>query len=169
MTTNVYKVINTSGGGGGSGTVEGPLVSTDNAIVRFDGVDGEVIQNSGVTIDDSNNVIVPGEVTIDGTAVKSTLDDHETRIDDLEAATGYIKTFNATTDWGAASGGFYTIVVAVGTHSKGTHPILQIQSLSGADYVDVEVDEIRTTAIGNVLIRVPESPDLRFEGRLIIN
>ena len=36
--------------------VNGPSSSTDNAVVRFDGTTGKVIQNSGVTIDDSNNV-----------------------------------------------------------------------------------------------------------------
>jgi hypothetical protein len=33
-----------------------PVSSTDNAIVRFDGTTGKSFQNSGVTIDDSNNV-----------------------------------------------------------------------------------------------------------------
>jgi hypothetical protein len=34
----------------------GPSSATDNAIARFDSTTGKVIQNSGVTIDDSNNV-----------------------------------------------------------------------------------------------------------------
>lgn len=50
-----------------SGKVDGAASSTDNAVARFDGVTGKVIQNSGVTIDDSNNVIVPGNLTINGT------------------------------------------------------------------------------------------------------
>ena len=41
----------------GAGTV------TDNAIVRFDGTNGRTIQNSGVLIDDSNNVTFPGDIT----------------------------------------------------------------------------------------------------------
>lgn len=36
--------------------VVGPASATDNAVVRFDSTTGQVIQNSGVTIDDSNNV-----------------------------------------------------------------------------------------------------------------
>lgn len=39
-----------------SGGVIGPVSSTDNAIVRFNGITGESIQNSLVTIDDSGNV-----------------------------------------------------------------------------------------------------------------
>lgn len=41
---------------GGTGDVVGPSSSTDNAIARFDGATGKVIQNSGVIIDDTGNV-----------------------------------------------------------------------------------------------------------------
>lgn len=42
------------------------VTSTDNAVVRFDGTDGTV-QNSGVLVDDSNNVTIPGDLTVNGT------------------------------------------------------------------------------------------------------
>lgn len=42
--------------GSGSGDVTGPASSTDNAIARFDGTTGKVIQNSGSTVDDSGNL-----------------------------------------------------------------------------------------------------------------
>lgn len=45
-----------SGGGGGDGYVDGPGSSTDNAIVRWDGDTGRLIQDSNVIIDDSDNV-----------------------------------------------------------------------------------------------------------------
>src|SRR5688572_11410050 len=38
--------------GGGSGDVDGPASATDNAIARFDGTTGKLIQNSGITIAD---------------------------------------------------------------------------------------------------------------------
>jgi hypothetical protein len=41
------------GGGGGTGDVAGPATATDNAIARFDTTTGKLIQNSGVTIDDT--------------------------------------------------------------------------------------------------------------------
>lgn len=41
---------------------------TDNAIVRFNGTDGRTIQNSGVTIDDSNNLITTGGIHVGGTS-----------------------------------------------------------------------------------------------------
>ena len=57
------------------GTVAAALVnaksvatSTDNAIARFDSTAGDV-QNSGVTIDDSNNLTVPGSITAGGSEV----------------------------------------------------------------------------------------------------
>ena len=43
-----------------SGYVAAPASSTDNAVVRFDGVTGELVQDSSVTIDDNGNIVVPG-------------------------------------------------------------------------------------------------------------
>lgn len=60
----------TSYGGGGSGDVVGPASSTDNAIVRFDGTTGKLIQNSAATVDD-NGVISASAVSL-GSAPAST-------------------------------------------------------------------------------------------------
>ncbi len=48
-------------------TVKNTSTSTDNAIARFDSTTGKLVQNSGVTIDDSDNVIIPGNLTVNGT------------------------------------------------------------------------------------------------------
>lgn len=53
-------------GSGGSGDVVGPASSTDNAIARFDGTTGLLLQNSGVLIDDSNNITIPGTASVAG-------------------------------------------------------------------------------------------------------
>lgn len=50
---------------GASGIV-GPASSTDNAVVRFDGTTGGNAQNSGVIIDDSNNVSGVGTLATTG-------------------------------------------------------------------------------------------------------
>lgn len=51
-----------------------PVASTDNAIARFNGVGGATFQNSGVTIDDSDNLAVPGTLAVTGaTTLGSTL------------------------------------------------------------------------------------------------
>ncbi len=55
--------------GGGAGDVVGPASSTDNAVARFNGVGGKLLQNSGVTIDDSGNIATPG--TVDGRDVSA--------------------------------------------------------------------------------------------------
>jgi hypothetical protein len=52
---------------GTGGDVVGPSSSTDNAIVRFDGTTGKLIQNSAVTIDDAGNIISPDSVQFSGT------------------------------------------------------------------------------------------------------
>lgn len=41
---------------GGSGDVVGPASSSDNALTRFDGATGKIIQNSVVTLDDSGSM-----------------------------------------------------------------------------------------------------------------
>lgn len=43
------------------------VTSTDNAVVRYDGTTGAV-QNSGVTVDDSNNITTSGKLELYGTA-----------------------------------------------------------------------------------------------------
>jgi hypothetical protein len=46
----------------------GAATATDNAIARYDGTSGKILQNSGVTIDDSNNVVLPAAGDIYTTA-----------------------------------------------------------------------------------------------------
>lgn len=66
---------------GVGGDVTGPASSTDEAIARFNGTTGKVIQDSGVTIDGSNNISLPGGSTVDGRDVSAdgtVLDNHTT-------------------------------------------------------------------------------------------
>lgn len=55
-TTKRLKVAAVISGGGGTGDVNGPASSTDNAVARFNGATGKTIQNSAVTIDDTGIV-----------------------------------------------------------------------------------------------------------------
>lgn len=43
----------------------GPSSSTDNAVVRFDSTTGKIVQNSGVTIDDSNVLSGATQINVD--------------------------------------------------------------------------------------------------------
>lgn len=49
------------------GDVVGPSSSTDNAVARFDGTTGKLIQNSAVTVDDSGNITANTGIFINGT------------------------------------------------------------------------------------------------------
>jgi hypothetical protein len=51
----------------GAGDVTGAASSTDNAITRFDGTTGKVIQNSTVTLDDNGNIANLNAITLDTT------------------------------------------------------------------------------------------------------
>lgn len=63
-------------GGSGSGDVTGPGSSTDNAVTRFDGTGGKTLQNSGVLLDDSDNLSGINNLDVDGTADFSTQTTH---------------------------------------------------------------------------------------------
>lgn len=70
----VVQVIATKAGA--SGDVVGPASSTDNAVVRFDGTTGKLVQNSAVTIADTTGNIVGGtynRLTITTPATGATL------------------------------------------------------------------------------------------------
>jgi hypothetical protein len=62
QTGNAGKYLTTNGTAtswatvSGSGDVVGPASATDNSLARFDGTTGKLIQNSGVTVDDSGNL-----------------------------------------------------------------------------------------------------------------
>lgn len=61
---------------GASGDVVGPASATDNAVARFDGTTGKLIQNSAVTIADTTGDITAGaynKVTITAPATAATL------------------------------------------------------------------------------------------------
>lgn len=87
---------------------------------------------------------------------------------DTIASPRYVETFDATTDWGAASGGYYTITIPQATHTRGTSPQVDLFELSGSDYIKVEADEVKVLANGNVEFRVPEDPDCRFAGKAVL-
>lgn len=56
-----------------TGDVAGPASATDNAITRFDGTTGKLIQNSLVTISDTGAITNPAEVTLGVSTTQSTL------------------------------------------------------------------------------------------------
>lgn len=59
--------ISAAGGGGGSGDVVGPAGATDNSLPRYDTATGKLIQDSGIIVDDSNNMTGVNDISPTGT------------------------------------------------------------------------------------------------------
>lgn len=57
----------------GSGTVIGPVTSTNNALPRFSGTTGATLKDSGVIVDDSNNVSGVGTLGLSGPITDASL------------------------------------------------------------------------------------------------
>jgi len=72
---NVLVFVDNSGvehvisGPGTGGDVNGPASATDEAVARFDGTTGKLIQNSTVTITDAGDTTIPGDLTVTGANV----------------------------------------------------------------------------------------------------
>jgi len=83
-------------------------------------------------------------------------------------ASRYTSPHNATTDWGSASGGYYTISVTGAVHGRGTNPMIQYYEVVGGNQIQVTPDQSSVaSATGNLSFRVPDSPDLRYAGKVI--
>ena len=61
------SIVQIGAGGSGSGDVVGPASATDNAITRYDGTTGKLIQNSTITLDDNGNIINANSLGLDTT------------------------------------------------------------------------------------------------------
>jgi len=56
------QVTLATGGGGGAGDVSGPGASTDDALARWNGVDGDTLQDSTVTLSDAGALTNGGNI-----------------------------------------------------------------------------------------------------------
>lgn len=70
--------------------------------------------------------------------------------------------------WSGPTSGYYTYTVLASNHGKGTAPGVQVYLEDAGSYDQVEVDRVRVNPAGDVEIRVNETPDLRFTGKVII-
>jgi hypothetical protein len=92
----------------------------------------------------------------------------ELSVGQLRAARHFVKEFNATTDWGTAAGGYYTISVLASAHLQGVCCEAVFYRDNSGTFVHVMVDQHTVNASGDVAFRVPALPDLRFAGKAII-
>jgi hypothetical protein len=77
----------------GAGDVVGPASSTDNAIVRFDGTTGKSIQNSGVTVSDTNQI----GLAADNTGINDNSGNEQVRYRTTASAVNYVEQTNSAT------------------------------------------------------------------------
>lgn len=70
ITTNAAgDTVTIAASGAAAGDFSGPASSTDNALVRFDGASGKTGQNSGVIVDDTDNVTGMATLTLPNTGL----------------------------------------------------------------------------------------------------
>lgn len=114
--------------GAGAGDVVGPASATDNAVARFDGTTGKLIQNSAVTIADTSGDITGGKYN--GLTVSTTTGT-------LTIANGKTVTHNATTTFAGTDGKTLTI------SNSGT--------LAGGDAFVLAIAAGKTLTVSNTL------------------
>ena len=145
--SHVYKRLNyPSAGGGGSSSVKDP-VSNVAALP----VVGNTTNDLRYVISEENFYRWTGAAWVpqqsDGTAVK---------YQDSFLASDF--TLNA---------GEYWLEYPESIHQKGVSPIVQVLELEAGQYSTIIIT-IEVTNAGLVRIRIPQVPDLRFDGKIII-
>lgn len=131
----------------------------------FNPAGGSAIESIGVLSGDTLTDIEALILTSSDSSVQI-IGDNTTKTIDLKVSPtfggSYILNF-VVADW--VLGADYTITIPQATHLKGTSPKEQIFEKIGADHSPILCD-IEIDAAGNVVITT--SPDLRFDGRIII-
>ncbi len=86
-------------------------------------------------------------------------------LEDMLPTPPFSSTFDATTDWGSAVGGFYSIVF---THDLNSlNLVVELWDETGTP-IQTFVDKVEQTDLNTMTISVPEIPDGRFAGRIVI-
>jgi len=83
-----------------------------------------------------------------------------------DRTTKYVQTF-VSGDWTGPSGGEYSLVINEAAHLKGVYPTVTIYELVSGSYEEVTCS-ITIDNSGLITIKVLETPDNRFNGRVII-
>lgn len=98
---NANQVLGTDGSGNldwqdAQGDIVGPATSTDHAVARWDGTSGSILLDSGVTIDDSNNLIMAGNLDMSGGAYDVSIPDNNPAALEFAEATNKYLTLDTT-------------------------------------------------------------------------
>lgn len=83
--------------------------------------------------------------------------------------TPYKVSKNATSDWGSASSGVYSIAISAATHGKGTTPEVSVKKvISGVAYPATAETSISINADGDVTISAPDGTGDLDDGRVAL-
>lgn len=139
------------------GDVDGPASATDNAIARFDGTTGKLIQNSGASIDDSGNITA---TNLSGT---NTGNQTITLTGDVTGSgTGSFVATLATVNANVGSFGTASNVPAITVNSKGlitaaSNTPISITSSGVSDFTEAAQDAVGVMVDGT-LVYVDATP-----------
>ena len=134
-------------------------------VISFNGRQGIVVPIAGDYTASQITNIPAGSIS--ATNVQDAINELDTTI---SAPNVYSQTFNATTDWGAASGGLYTITITAATHGFGLNiSDIVVYEISGSDDIQTIPNQvILDNVTGDVSFNVSEIPDGRFAGKVVI-
>ena len=76
---------------------------------------------------------------------------------------------DATSGWTGPAGGFYSRTITAVTHGQGVYPSIEIYSYDGTKAILASVDTVEISSIGDITIKVSDSPDARFRARITIS
>jgi hypothetical protein len=134
------------------------------------------VRLKGIAADGTGTLATDRTLDFSSGSLETRLASSESGLEKFNSASGGLRTqrdyqqaFNVNTDWGTASGGYYTIIVWEATHNQGMTPSVSIYEEDSTDFVEVMVDEVRISSVGDVSFRVPEVPDCRFAGKVVIS
>ena len=83
-------------------------------------------------------------------------------------APNYLQTF-VSGDWVGPVDGFYSLTILASIHNKGINPVIQVFELNGTDYEEIDLSITVHSITGDITLGVTETPDSRFNGKIIIS
>ena len=95
---------------------------------------------------------------------------HVTSLEDstVTVASRYTEDFDATTDWGSPSAGVYTFTVLGSAHTRGLNPSVMVFETASTVESKVDLDISYDNTTGDISLVVPQTPDCRFAGRILV-
>lgn len=138
-------------------------------VIHASGAANLAVNYDGATLLKS---VVAGAVYIFTLLDNSTSDGvwHLNYLEDATSTTAarYVHTFNATTDWGSAAGGYYTLNLAESVHGRQADPMWQVFEMADSKESKVICDQEYNNAAGDIALNIVEDSDARFAGKIVI-